>query len=110
VRRPATPVALAWAATLAGVISIVSALTPEFADRTDLVSAVLPRARLYCRKHDGDRKRRNHYVLFWRLAMNLLEKSPSHQLVATDKIGQALARVLLGADPHTRNEEHCEKR
>jgi lysyl-tRNA synthetase, class II len=42
VRRPATPVALAWAATLAGVISIVSALTPEFADRTDLVSAVLP--------------------------------------------------------------------
>jgi lysyl-tRNA synthetase class 2 len=44
VRRPATPVALAWAATLAGVISIVSALTPEFADRTDLVSAVLPPA------------------------------------------------------------------
>jgi lysyl-tRNA synthetase class 2 len=42
VRRPATPVALAWAATLAGVISIVSALTPELADRTDLVSGVLP--------------------------------------------------------------------
>jgi lysyl-tRNA synthetase class 2 len=42
VRRPATPVALAWAATLAGVISIVSALTPEFADRTDLVNGVLP--------------------------------------------------------------------
>jgi lysyl-tRNA synthetase class 2 len=42
VRRPATPVALAWAATLAGVISIVSALTPEFADRTDLVDGVLP--------------------------------------------------------------------
>ena len=41
-RRPATPVALAWAATLAGVISIVSALTPEFADRTNLVSGVLP--------------------------------------------------------------------
>jgi len=42
VRRPATPVALAWAATLAGVISIVSALTPEFADRTNLVNGVLP--------------------------------------------------------------------
>ena len=41
-RRPATPVALAWAATLAGVISIVSALTPEFADRTDLIDGVLP--------------------------------------------------------------------
>ncbi len=41
-RRPATPVALAWAATLAGVISIVSALTPEFADRTDLINGVLP--------------------------------------------------------------------
>ena len=41
-RRPATPVALAWAATLAGVISIVSALTPEFADRTDLIDGILP--------------------------------------------------------------------
>ena len=41
-RRPATPVALAWAATLAGVITIVSALTPELADRTDLVSGMLP--------------------------------------------------------------------
>src|SRR5205814_8161212 len=40
--RPATPVALAWAATLAGMITIVSALTPELADRTDLVSGVLP--------------------------------------------------------------------
>jgi lysyl-tRNA synthetase class 2 len=42
VRRPATPVALAWAAAAAGVISIVSALTPELADRVDLVSGVLP--------------------------------------------------------------------
>ena len=41
-RRPATPVALAWAATLAGLVSIVSALTPELADRTDLVAGVLP--------------------------------------------------------------------
>ncbi|HEU5372163.1 MAG TPA: phosphatidylglycerol lysyltransferase domain-containing protein, partial [Gaiellaceae bacterium] len=41
-RRPATPVALAWAATLAGVMSIVSALTPEFADRTRLIDGVLP--------------------------------------------------------------------
>jgi lysyl-tRNA synthetase class 2 len=42
VRRPAAPVALAWAATLAGLISIVSALTPEMADRVDLVRGVLP--------------------------------------------------------------------
>ena len=41
-RRPATPVLLAWFATLAGLISIVSALTPELADRVDLVQGVLP--------------------------------------------------------------------
>jgi lysyl-tRNA synthetase class 2 len=42
VRRPATPVALAWAATLAGLVSIVSALTPELADRVDLIGGILP--------------------------------------------------------------------
>jgi lysyl-tRNA synthetase, class II len=42
VRRPATPVVLAWFATAAGLISIVSALTPEMADRVDLVQGVLP--------------------------------------------------------------------
>jgi lysylphosphatidylglycerol synthetase-like protein (DUF2156 family) len=42
VRRPATPVLLAWAATLAGLVSIVSALTPERANRLDLVTGVLP--------------------------------------------------------------------
>ena len=42
VRRPATPVALAWAATVAGLISIVSALTPEEADRLRIVHGVLP--------------------------------------------------------------------
>ncbi len=42
VRRPATPVALAWAATVAGLISIVSALTPEQASRLRLVHGVLP--------------------------------------------------------------------
>ncbi|HEY0414740.1 MAG TPA: phosphatidylglycerol lysyltransferase domain-containing protein [Gaiellaceae bacterium] len=41
-RRPATPVALAWAATFAGIVSIVSALTPEFADRSHVVGSVLP--------------------------------------------------------------------
>jgi lysyl-tRNA synthetase class 2 len=33
---------LAWAAALVGVIGVVSALTPEFADRMDLVRGVLP--------------------------------------------------------------------
>ena len=42
VRRPATPVVLAWLATAAGLLSIVSALTPEMADRVDLVNGVLP--------------------------------------------------------------------
>ena len=41
VRRPA-PFFLALGAALAGLISIVSALTPEFADRYDLVRGVLP--------------------------------------------------------------------
>jgi lysyl-tRNA synthetase class 2 len=35
-------VALAWAATLAGLISIVSALTPEMANRVHLVRGILP--------------------------------------------------------------------
>jgi lysyl-tRNA synthetase, class II len=42
VRRPATPLLLAWFATVAGLISIVSALTPEAANRLQLVRGVLP--------------------------------------------------------------------
>jgi lysylphosphatidylglycerol synthetase-like protein (DUF2156 family) len=42
VRRPATPVLLAWFAAAAGLISIISALTPEMADRVDLIRGVLP--------------------------------------------------------------------
>jgi lysyl-tRNA synthetase, class II len=42
VRRPATPVLLAWFATAAGLLSIVSALTPEMADRVDLIRGILP--------------------------------------------------------------------
>jgi len=42
VRRPPTPTLLAWLAAGAGLLSIVSALTPEMADRVDLVQGVLP--------------------------------------------------------------------
>jgi len=42
VRRPATPIVLAWLAVAAGVISIISALTPERAARLDIVNGVLP--------------------------------------------------------------------
>jgi lysyl-tRNA synthetase, class II len=42
VRRPATPVLLAWLAVIAGLVSIVSALTPERADRLRIVHGVLP--------------------------------------------------------------------
>ena len=42
VRRPATPTLLAWLAAGAGLLSIVSALTPEMADRLRLVQGVLP--------------------------------------------------------------------
>ncbi len=41
-RRPATPVLLAWAATFAGLVSIVSALTPEYADRSHIIHGILP--------------------------------------------------------------------
>lgn len=41
-RRPATPLILAWLAVLAGAISIASALTPEYTKRYDLVAGVLP--------------------------------------------------------------------
>jgi lysyl-tRNA synthetase class 2 len=40
-RRPATPLILAWLAVVAGVISILSALTPEETSRLDLVQGVL---------------------------------------------------------------------
>jgi len=40
--RLATPVVLAWSAAVAGIVSIVSALTPEMADRVDLVQGILP--------------------------------------------------------------------
>jgi lysyl-tRNA synthetase class 2 len=42
VRRPAPPILLAWFATLAGLISIISALMPERANRLDLVQGMLP--------------------------------------------------------------------
>ena len=41
-RRPATPTILAWFATLAGGVSIVSAMTPEAAERLRVVEGVLP--------------------------------------------------------------------
>src|SRR5438309_5191802 len=41
-RRPTAPAVLGFGAAAAGVIGIVSALTPEFADRFDLVRGVLP--------------------------------------------------------------------
>jgi lysyl-tRNA synthetase class 2 len=42
VRRPAPPILLAWFAAFAGGLSIISALTPEMANRVDLVQGVLP--------------------------------------------------------------------
>jgi lysyl-tRNA synthetase class 2 len=41
-RRPSAPAVLALGAALAGAIGIASALTPEFADRLDIVRGVLP--------------------------------------------------------------------
>jgi lysyl-tRNA synthetase, class II len=41
-RLPSAEKLLAWAAALVGVIGLVSALTPEMADRVDIVQGVLP--------------------------------------------------------------------
>jgi len=41
-RRPSAPALLAVGAAFAGIVGIVSALTPEFADRFDLVKGILP--------------------------------------------------------------------
>ncbi len=41
-RRPAPAAWLAYAAAAAGVVAVVSALTPSIADRSDLVEGVLP--------------------------------------------------------------------
>ena len=41
-RRPSAPALLGLGAAAAGVVGVVSALTPEFADRWDIVSGVLP--------------------------------------------------------------------
>src|SRR5258707_9717294 len=41
-RSPRPESLLAWAAALVGAIGIASALTPEFADRVDLIRGVLP--------------------------------------------------------------------
>src|SRR6266487_2458867 len=41
-RRPQEESVLAWAAASVGVIGIVSATTPEFANRSDVVQGVLP--------------------------------------------------------------------
>jgi hypothetical protein len=40
--RPKPESLLAWGAAVTGVIGIVSALTPEMANRLDLVRGVLP--------------------------------------------------------------------
>jgi lysyl-tRNA synthetase class 2 len=42
VRRIGSPTLVAWAAALVGVVSVVSASTPEFANRYDVVRGVLP--------------------------------------------------------------------
>jgi lysyl-tRNA synthetase, class II len=41
-RRPRAETAIAWAAAAVGGISVVSALTPEMSNRSDLVQAALP--------------------------------------------------------------------
>jgi lysyl-tRNA synthetase, class II len=104
-RRAPTPVALAWLATAAGAISIVSALTPELANRVDLVTGVLPpgvpaAARtlvlslgigiVWLARGLARRKRRA-----WSLAVLLVTASAAAHLVKGLDVEEAAAHALL---------------
>jgi len=103
--RPATPVLLAWCAVVAGGVSIVSALTPEQAERVRIVAGVLPpgvpdAARtvalalglgmIWLSRGLARRKRRA-----WQLALVLVVASALAHLVKGLDVEEAAAHLLL---------------
>jgi lysyl-tRNA synthetase class 2 len=103
-RRPA-PFYLALGAALAGVIGVVSALTPELADRSDLVRGVLPPglpeaarivalafglALIWLSRGLARRKRRA-----WQLAVSLVAVSAAAHLAKGLDIEEATVTVVL---------------
>lgn len=94
-RRPSPELVLAWAAALVGAIGIVSALTPEFADRYRIVRGVLPpgfpeAARIGALAFG--------IVLVW-LARSLAQrKRRAWKLAVVLVIASAVAHLLKGLD------------
>jgi len=105
VRRPATPTLLAWLAAGAGLLSIVSALTPEMANRVDLIEGVLPPgvpaaartlvlalgvAAIFLARGLARRKRRA-----WELAVVVVSASAVAHLVKGLDVEEAAVHVAL---------------
>jgi lysyl-tRNA synthetase class 2 len=104
-RRPQAPTLLGYAAALAGALGIVSALTPEMADRIDLVRGVLPQgvpdaartltiafglALLWLSRGLARRKRRA-----WQLAVALVVASALTHLAKGLDVEEAGGALLL---------------
>ena len=87
---------LAWAAALVGIIGIVSALTPEFANRSDFVRGVLPPGVPGAARIGGA-----HLRLDAHLAVALARATAPARLAARDRavvVGLAIAHLVKGLD------------
>jgi lysyl-tRNA synthetase class 2 len=94
-RRPKPESLLAWAAALVGAIGIASALTPEFANRYDLVKGVLPpgvptAARVFALAFG--------IALVWLSRSLARRKQRAWQLAVVVVIAAALAHLAKGLD------------
>ncbi|HEX6699721.1 MAG TPA: phosphatidylglycerol lysyltransferase domain-containing protein [Gaiellaceae bacterium] len=94
-RRPQPATLLAFGAAVAGLISIVSALTPEFADRWDIVTGVLPpgvpeAARVVALALGG--------ALVWLSRSLARRKRRAWQLAVAAVIASAVAHLAKGLD------------
>ena len=104
-RRPSAPALLAVGAAFAGVVGIVSALTPQFADRSDFVKSILPPgvpeaarvvalaiglALVWLSRSLARRKRRA-----WQLAVALVAVSAAAHLAKGLDVEEASVHLLL---------------
>jgi lysyl-tRNA synthetase class 2 len=94
-RRPKPESLLAWAAALVGALGIASALTPEFANRYDLVKGVLPpgvptAARVFALAFG--------IALVWLSRSLARRKQRAWQLAVVVVIAAALAHLAKGLD------------
>src|SRR3989440_1354406 len=104
-RRPSAPALLGLGAAVAGLVGVVSALTPEFADRFDLVRGILPPgvpeaarvlalslglALIWLSRSLARRKRRA-----WQLAVALVAVSAAAHLAKGLDVEEASVHLLL---------------